>query len=270
MVKIIRIISRLNVGGPAQHAILLSQYFQNSDWQTTLISGVEGELENNMLSLAKNKNVVVKRIQTMRRKIEIFSDFLSFIQLIRIFKKFKPQILHTHTAKAGALGRLAGIFAGIPIKIHTFHGHALNGYFPTYISKIFVFIERLLGKQTDCIITLTQKLKEDLSSMGIHGRFENRVIPLGLELERFTSLSPGQMDFRKELGIPQGHLLIGIVGRLVPIKRHSDLLEAMKVLYERKMPVHLAIVGGGELENSLKVQAQQLNLESRVHFLWLS
>ena len=266
MIKIARIISRLNIGGPAQHAIMLSEYLQDSEWQTKLISGVEDPMEGNMLSLAKERNVQVIRITSMARKIKVFSDFISFFRLVQILRKYKPQILHTHTAKAGALGRAAGIVSGIPIKIHTFHGHTLNGYFSNWISKIFIFIEKQLAKRSDCIVTLTEKLKDELTSMGIVGKKGVRVISLGLDLDRFSLFNTHDRSFRKELNLHEQDLLIGIVGRLVPIKRHEDLLRALAQLREKGLKVHLAIVGGGELKDFLRNLVQELRLENLVHF----
>lgn len=265
-VRIARIISRLNVGGPAQHAIFLEEAFHDKDWESLLISGIEDAVESNMLDLASRRGVKVTRIFSMRRAVNPWRDLCAWFAMVRIFKTYRPKIVHTHTAKAGAIGRLAAWWCGVPVVLHTFHGHVLSGYFYPLKTKVFIWIERFLGRRTTFLITLTEQLKTELQARGISGRLGIQVVPLGLELGRFANLARAPAEFRRELGLADDAVLLGIVGRLVPIKRHSDLLEAMALLRQQGEALHLAIVGGGELEAALREQVQRLNLNSCVHF----
>ena len=140
--KIVRVISRLNIGGPAIHTILLSSALNRDGYKDILVCGEPSESEGDMRNLAKDQNVEAIVIPSLRRDISFAQDIRAFMQLYSILKREKPEIIHTHTAKAGALGRLAALLAGVPIKVHTFHGHVFDGYFSPLRAKIFILIEK--------------------------------------------------------------------------------------------------------------------------------
>lgn len=264
-VRIMRLISRMNVGGPAQHAIFLTQSMQNDQWKTFLCSGFEDHAEENMLDLAAARGVFVKRIFCMRRKVSVWNDLIAFGHILWLLWKFKPDILHTHTAKAGALGRMASFFYGRVFLVHTFHGHVFSEYFNSKISGFFLRVEKLLSRKTDVIITLTDSLRDELISKGIQPRRRFCVVPLGLDLERFRQETSARI-FREELGVTADVFLIGVVGRLVPIKRHQDLFEALAILRQKYPMVKLAIIGGGECESPLRSLAARLKVTDHVVF----
>jgi glycosyltransferase involved in cell wall biosynthesis len=198
-------------------------------------------------------------------------DLVSLGKLVRLFRQLRPDIVHTHTAKAGTLGRLAARLAGVPRIVHTFHGHVLEGYFSPAATRVFLGIERALARITDRIITVSPRLRQALLGMGIGQPAQVEVVPLGLDLDRFLRAPKGQNDLRLALRIPAGTPLLGIVGRLVPIKDHPTLFQALTLFPDGSGAPHLLVVGDGERREDLQQLAHRLGLASRVHFLgWRS
>lgn len=264
-IKILRIIARLNIGGPAIHTVLLTAYLDKSRFEQTLVTGRVSADEGDMSYYALAHNVEPYVIAELKRDLNVVSDLIAFKKIYALIGKEKPDIVHTHTAKAGALGRLAAALYGSLsgrriILIHTFHGHILNGYFNTAANKCFAFIEKVLALATYRIITVSDSVKNELISLGIAKKEKVQVIPLGFELEAF-------------LGIPHAQkkdtLNIGIVGRLVPIKNHRLFLEAAaKVVTLRPdHKIRFSIIGDGQLRRELEELTQRLNLDKIVRFL---
>lgn len=270
-IRIARVITRLNVGGPAQHAILLTAGLDGTRFHTTLITGTVGRGEADLSSAARARGVEPVVTPEMGRAIRLAHDLLALGKLVRLFRQVRPDIVHTHTAKAGTLGRLAARLAGVPAVLHTFHGHVLEGYFTPGTSKLFLGIERALARITDRIIVVSPRLRDTLLAMGIGRPAQVEVVPLGLDLDRFLHAPRGRDDLRTALRIPAGTPLLGIVGRLVPIKDHPTLFHALTLLPEGCGAPHLLLVGDGERCEELRRLAGQLGLASRIHFLgWRS
>jgi glycosyltransferase involved in cell wall biosynthesis len=194
-------------------------------------------------------------------------DLTALVKLVRLFRQLRPDIVHTHTAKAGAVGRLAARLARVPRSVHTFHGHVLEGYFSPAVTRLFLRIERALAGHTDRIITVSPRLRHALLAMGIGRPEQVEVIPLGLDLDRFLRASRGQTDLRGALQIPAGAPLLGIVGRLVPIKDHPTLFQALSLFPDASRAPHLLVVGDGERREALRQLAHALGLAGRIHFL---
>jgi glycosyltransferase involved in cell wall biosynthesis len=259
-----RVIARLNVGGPARHTVLLSAGLDPSRFATTLITGRVEPDEGDMGGLAQEHGLAPVLIPELRRSLHPGRDLLVLAKLTRLFRRLRPDIVHTHTAKAGALGRAAALLAGVPIRIHTFHGHVLEGYFSPAVSRLFLAIERGLARTTDRIVVLSPRLREALLGMGIGRPEQLVVIPLGLELDRFREVRREPEALRAALAIPRGVPLLGSIGRLVPIKDHETLFRALAALREGP---HLAVVGDGACRGALEALAEGLGIRSRVHFL---
>jgi glycosyltransferase involved in cell wall biosynthesis len=266
-IRIARVIARLNVGGPAQHAILLTAGLDRTRFQSTLITGIAGRQEGDLLSAAQARGVEPVVIPELGRALHPMRDLVSLGKLVRLFRRLRPDIVHTHTAKAGTLGRLAARLAGVPRSVHTFHGHVLEGYFSPAATSFFLRIERVLARATDRIITLSPRLRLALLAMGIGRPEQVEVVPLGLDLDRFLRRPTGQADLRPSLRVPAGAPLLGIVGRLVPIKDHPTLFQALTLLPDGDQAPHLLVVGDGERREELEQLAHRLGLGSRVHFL---
>jgi len=265
-IKVLRIIARLNIGGPAIHTVLLSAYLDKNRFDTILVAGSVSPDEGDMAYYAAQHNVRPYYIPALKRDLNIFDDFSAFLTLFFLIKKERPAIVHTHTAKAGTLGRAAailynalGFYTGKRvILVHTFHGHVFSGYFSRTKTRVFTLIERILAFFTGTIITVSESVKEELSSLRIARPEKIRVIPLGFELEGFLKLTPEQK---------QGPFRIGIVGRLVPIKNHRLFLDAAaKVLENRGDEVCFKIIGDGELRSELMSYAQKLGIKQSVEF----
>lgn len=279
-IKILRVFSRLNIGGPAVHTILLTAGLNDDRFESTLVKGSEDPYEGNMLYLAKEKGVEPIVIPEMRRSVSWLGDVKTFFKIYSLIKEKRPHIVHTHTAMAGALGRMAGFLynmyiafisnnSGNKVKIiHTFHGHVLRGYFGPLKSKLLVLIERFLATFTDKIITVSEKQREEILGFGIGNGNKVVTIPLGLELERFLNNGLKE-ELRKELDIPSETKLVGIVARLEPIKNHKMFIDAaaeLKVKSER-LKVKFLIVGDGILRKDLESYVKSRNLERDIIFL---
>jgi len=264
-VKILRIIARLNIGGPAIHAVLLSDGLDKNNFETLLVTGSIEDSEGDMSDYAYGKNVRPYLISELRREINFFYDIAALKKIYRIIQNEKPDIIHTHTAKAGTLGRSAGIFYNLlnrdkQIKlIHTFHGHVFLGYFNKIKTKLFIYIERVLSIFTSKIIAVSESIKRDLIGLKIAKEAKIVVVPLGLELDEFLNLPPKN----------HGNINIGIIGRLVPIKNHRLFLEAARDIlrYPLQDKLRFKIIGNGELSDELKAYAGRLGIAERVDFL---
>ena len=263
--KILRIIARLNIGGPAIHVILLADELDRLGYETVLVKGSEGAAEGNMMDLAEAKGIKPVVIPELGREIGIKNDLKAFYKLYRLIRKEKPDIVHTHTAKAGTLGRIAARLAGVPVILHTFHGHVLTGYFGRCRSWVFIQIEKILALITTRLITLSEELKRELIDMGIGKEDKFEVIPLGLELEPFLDAERHKGRFKNELGLSAETAVIGIVGRLVPVKRHKLFLDMAKMI-DSQADIKFVIVGDGELRKELEDYAEKLGIADEVIF----
>lgn len=266
-IRIARVIARLNIGGPAQHTILLAAGLDRARFATTLITGVVGPAEGDFLEAAQNRGVRPIVIPELGRSIRPARDLTVLLKLVRLFRRLRPDIVHTHTAKAGTLGRLAARLAGVPVTVHTFHGHVLDGYFSPAVTRLFIGMERALARRTDRLVTVSPRLQSDLLGMGIGRPDQVAVIPLGLDLERFRRARPERPVLRSSLGLGSNVPLLGIVGRLVPIKDHATLFQALARLEPQEPAAHLVVVGDGEERLRLEALATRLALGGRIHFL---
>lgn len=269
--KVMRLIARLNIGGPAIHTTLLTERLNPARFDSQLVTGVEGEGEGNMLELMGERGLsgplrpIV--IPSLGREISPKSDLQTVREVLRLMRREKPDIVHTHTAKAGFVGRLAARLARVPVVVHTFHGNVFKGYFSPRKTKLFVSIERNLARSTDAIIVLSQQQREEILGLGIGHALQYRVIPLGLDLTPFLQAESLRGQLRHELQIAEDTPVIGIVARLVPIKAIHLLLEAASNVLKAHPQAVFLIVGDGELRGPLEQQAQSLNLTQNVRFL---
>ena len=261
--RIARVATRLNIGGPALHVTILATRL-GPEFETVLLVGETDAREGSMLDDAEAAGATVIQVPGLKRKPALVDDLRAALWLFRYFRWWRPAIVASHMAKAGTLARLAGFFARVPIRVHTFHGHVLDGYFSMAKTFVYLSVERLLGMVTSRFIAISPALAEDLREMGI-GAGKISVIPLGLDLERFRDPPEGGA-FRADLGVGPDAILVGVVGRLVPIKAHGLFLEMASDVRRRRDDVEFAIVGDGELWFSLQEQVEALGLRDCVHF----
>lgn len=263
-IRVVRLFSRLNIGGPSVHVILLTAGLEQRGYRTRLVVGQEAPHEGNMLSLAEEKGVVCEPMDGLGRDIRFVSDFRAFWGLYRLIRDFRPAIVHTHTAKAGLLGRLAARLAGVPIVVHTFHGHVLRGYFGPVKTTLFRWLETVLARLSDVLITVSEVVKQDLVDLGVAPSDRIRVVPLGLELDRLAGPLP--KGALRVAGLPPLAPLIGMIGRLVPIKDVPTFLAAAALVRKARPDSHFALVGDGEERSLLEEACRSLGLFDVVHF----
>ena len=266
-IRVVRLIARLNVGGPAIHTILLTKLLPPERFATTLITGQVSPAEGDMGYLAAEQQIAPLMIPELGREINWRGDLVACWKIFRTLRRLRPTIVHTHTAKAGMLGRLAAKMAGVPIIIHTFHGHVFHSYFSPTKTRLFLGIERILARFTDQIITVSPKQRAEILGYGIGTAEKVRAIGLGLQLDPFVNCAAVRGRLRQELQLAPDVPLIGIVARLVPVKGHHYFLAAAQQVAAARPTAHFLIVGDGELRAALERQTQQLDIQANVHFL---
>jgi glycosyltransferase involved in cell wall biosynthesis len=270
-VKILRVIARLNMGGPALHVAYLTEGLTKRGYDTTLVSGSLARGEDSMAFVADAHGVEIVRIDELGREISPLRDLLATIRLARLIRKERPQILHTHTAKAGTVGRVAALLAGSrkpPIVVHTFHGHVLRGYFGPVRTLLFRLLERWLAASTTALVAVSPQVRDDLVALGIAPRERFVVIRLGIELdERVAPDQNGRSESRRYLGIPGDRFTVGWIGRMTAVKRTDDVLVAFKRLRDDGVDAVLCMVGDGPDRPQLEQRAHELGLARDTVFL---
>lgn len=280
--KILRIIARLNVGGPARHVVWLSGAQNNGDYTTKLIAGTVPEGEEDMSYFAAEHGVSPTYIKEMSRELSV-KDAASIWKIFQQMRSYRPDIVHTHTAKAGTVGRIAaflyrwltpGTLVGKPnaVKVvHTFHGHVFHSYYGRLKTKVFVFIERILARiATDRIVVITgQQLDEINGEFRVGRREQFEVIPLGIELSSFSENESLRRQFRDEFSFVENQVVVSFVGRLTEIKNISLFLRSAS-LYQKENPddakLRFLIVGDGHLREPLEAESVKLGLNKLVTF----
>lgn len=277
--RVLRIITRLNVGGPAWGAILLHNRLCKDKFTTFLVAGKEEEREGSLLSLFSDKFLSYAKpleLPTLKRNIDIISDIKAFFRILLIIWRIKPDILHTHLAKAGTLGRVAAkiyrIITGkkYPIVFHTFHGHVLAEYFSYTKSKLFLFIERILAKYfSDYIIALSESQRLELSHLLKINPEKIKVINLGLPTldDLIVDLSKFKGRLKEELKLNKETIIIGTVARLVKIKGLDYLIRAAALILKERKDVVFLIIGDGEEREKLEELSLSLGVKDKVLFL---
>jgi glycosyltransferase involved in cell wall biosynthesis len=276
-VRVIRIIARLNIGGPARHVTILDRGLRGRGYDTLLVYGRPGRDEGSLENLADG--LPTHLIPELGRRIRPTSDLQAFIRLLRLMFARQPQIVHTHTAKAGALGRLAAFLYNCTrrkrhraVVFHTFHGHVLEGYFGPMGSRLARVAERAFCRVTDCVVAISDGQRADLTRRFHLCRDEKiAVVPLGLELDDLFQTNAGQSSLRPGLGLGLDDIVIGYVGRLVPIKDLPLLVRAFALVAGEDDRVHLLIAGDGPEREPLTTLGRSLGVSTRLHLVgWRS
>jgi glycosyltransferase involved in cell wall biosynthesis len=270
-VKVVRVIARLNMGGPALHVAYLSAGLKERGYETTLVAGSLARGEESMSFVADELGVPVVTIAQLHREISPVRDALAVLRLARLLRTERPQILHTHTAKAGAIGRLAALMAGPgrpPIVVHTFHGHVLRGYFGPLRGGLFRLLERALARVATALVAVSPEVRDDLVALGIAPREKFTVIRLGIELdERVLAGASGRASTRELMGVPADQFTVGWIGRMTAVKRTDDVLLAFKKLRELGVDACLCMVGDGPDRDHVEQRASELGVVRHCLFL---
>jgi glycosyltransferase involved in cell wall biosynthesis len=253
----------MNIGGPANQVLLLAKGLA-PEFTTLLAAGTPGEREGELT----DPDIPVTRVPLVR-PVRPATDLNALGAVRSLVKQSHARVVHTHMAKAGTVGRLAVLStlppASRPRLVHTFHGHVLEGYFGGAQQQAFVQLERLLARHSDALVAVSPEVRDELVDLGVGKPSQYRVIPLGLDLDRFLAVgargtTPGKL--RATLGLGAEVPLAGVLGRLVPVKDHATLFSALALL----PGVHLAVLGDGELRPTLEKLADDVGIAKRAHF----
>ena len=263
-IKVLRIINRFNLGGPTYNATFLSA-FLSEKFETKLIGGKHEMYEGESLFIPHKYGVNPQIIDSLQREINFKKDKQAYNEIRAIIKEYKPDVVHTHASKSGAIGRLAAIKENVPVIIHTFHGHVFHSYFGKIKTIFYKTIERYLAKKSSAIITISKIQQNEL--VNIHKVIppsKSKVINLGFDLTKFqTNLPQKRAHFVKEYNIKNDEICIGIVGRLTDIKNHKMFFNVIsKVAKKTSKKIRVFVIGGGELEDELIKTAKQIEKDN--------
>lgn len=262
MPRVLRILNRLIVGGPSKNAVFLSRYM-SPEFETLLVTGDKDDHEQDADELATHHGITPLCVTEMKRAISFNDDWKAYQKLKKIIREFKPDIVHTHAAKSGALGRLAARNCQVPVIVHTFHGHVFHSYFNPLKTNFFIRAERYLARFTDGIVAISEKQRHELvDEFKIAPANKFHIIPLGLDLDPFVvDQDLKRRRFRDEFQLAEDTVAIGIIGRLVPIKNHGLFIKALKkVLTRSNKPVKAFIIGDGESREPIMTMAREAGI----------
>ena len=266
----LRVIARMNIGGPAHHVSMLSGRLDRGRFHTLLVHGSLAPGEGSFEALAQKEGCTVEVLPRLSPEMRPHADLGALLGLMRLIRAYRPHILHTHTAKAGFVGRLAAVLSPRPrpIIVHTYHGHVLEGYFGRRRSALYRFLERRLARVSECLIGVSQATVDDLVRLGVAPPHRFRVVPIGLDLRRFARPSPDAVAMlRDQCGARADEVLLAFVGRLVPIKRVDLVLRAVAAARRQGVALRLVVVGDGPCRASLEELAHRLGISDIVRFL---
>ncbi len=270
-IRVLRVIARLNMGGPALHVAYLSAGLAGRGYETTLVAGTLARGEGSMSRVAEELGVPVVALADLHREISLLRDIRAAVRLAALVRRVRPHILHTHTAKAGAIGRVAAVLAGDarpPIVVHTFHGHVLRGYFDPVRTEVFRRLERWLARSTTALVAVSPEVRDDLVALGVAPREKFAVIRLGIALDqRVAPGTDGRVETRRLLGIPPSRFTVGWIGRMTGVKRTDDVLAALRRLRERGVDACLCMVGDGPDRDEVETRAHELGVVRHCLFL---
>lgn len=264
--RIVRVISQLNVSGPAVQAVLLSDELSKMGYECILVSSQPLDEKDSLGYLAEEYHIEPILIPEFRYRYA-WGAIPALWKLTKLMRKLKPDIVHTHNPRGGFLGRLAARFAGVPVVVHTLHEYPFRGYYNRFRTIIFIYMERFGAYFSDSIITLSQSLRHALvETYGITRKSRITVLPLGFDLQSFANTKRHQGTFRDQWHIGYDVPLVGIIGRLMPVKNHRLFLDSASVVLKAIPDVHFVIVGDGDQRTALENYVNELGLSERVIF----
>ena len=262
-IKVLRIINRFNLGGPSYNAAFLTKYLE-PEFETLLVGGIKYEEEESSEFILEKMGVKPVIIPEMQRKITMTGDLKAYRKIKKIIQEYQPDIVHTHAAKAGALGRYAASKCNVPVIIHTFHGHVFHSYFNKSETQFYKSSERRLAKLSSKIVAISDIQKEELwKHHKICEKDKVAVIPLGFDLDKFQeNQEEKRKSFREKYQIKDDEIAIGIIGRLVPIKNHSLFIDTINELTKKtSQKIRAFLIGDGENKTQLIEQLKRIGLD---------
>jgi glycosyltransferase involved in cell wall biosynthesis len=264
MTKVLRIINRFNLGGPTYNVAYLSKYI-SPEYETLLVGGAKDASEESSHFIVENLGLKPVIVEEMIREINLKNDYAAYKKIKKIIQEFKPDIVHTHASKAGTLGRLAASACGVPVIVHTFHGHVFHSYFGKFKTAFYKNVERYLAKKSTAIIAISEIQKQELvAEHRICEADKVRVVPLGFDLSKFQeNNTEKRKSFRQRYNLDDDEIAISIIGRLVPVKNHTLFLEALKIVSEKtSKKIRAFIIGDGEDREAIEAKVKVLGIAS--------
>ena len=270
--SVVHAIARLNVGGAALSVLELAREQRARGHDVVVAAGRLAAGEDSMEYVADELNVSVVRLDGLQRELSPLHDARAVAQIRSLLRHRRPHVLHTHTAKAGATGRVAALAAGSGrprALVHTFHGHVLSGYFSPRRERVFRAVERLLGRRTDALVAVSEEVRDDLVAFGVAPRERIVVVPYGFDLDERppAEAAAARRRLRGELDLPDDAFAVGFAGRLTPIKRPLDLVRTLAALGEHGVDARLVVAGDGEDRAAVEAEARRLQVDASCRFL---
>ncbi|MEQ1727275.1 MAG: glycosyltransferase [Vicinamibacterales bacterium] len=273
--KILRIIARLNVGGPARHVVLLNAGLESRGHRTLLVYGALDTGEASLEGPAVASGIPLVRIDDLGRHVRATSDLRAFIALLRLIFRERPDVVHTHTAKAGTLGRLAATVYNRTrgrrtraLVVHTFHGHVFEGYFSPFVNRLVRLTEQTLARVTDVIVTISPRQEEDIvTRFAIAPAAKTVVVPLGLDLDRLLEMPERAANLRASIGVAPDDVIVGYAGRMVPVKDLPTLIRAFAQAHAAVPALRLVLAGDGPERARAEVLAHEHGVAGRLRFI---
>lgn len=263
MIPVMHVITRLTMGGSSENTVSQIEALERVGYASTLVLGPESEAP--IVEGARRRGCRVLEIEGLVREISPARDFAAVVQLWRLFRRARPAIVHTHTSKAGFVGRLAAWLAGVPVVIHQPHGHIFYGYWSRPRTAMFVGLERIAAHWTDTIVTLTPHEVEEHLERGIGRPAQFAVVPSGVPTQALRAAAPPREEARARLGLPPEAYVVAGIGRLVPIKGFDLLVEALAEVAARVPDTHVLLIGEGAEREALEARAAELGVAERLH-----
>lgn len=263
MPKVLRIHNRLIIGGPAINVTYLTR-FMAPEFETKLVIGGKDDHEQDAIHLTRDLGIGATVVNEMRRDIHPLQDGIAYEKIKKIIEEYKPDVVHTHAAKAGVIGRLAAEACNVPVIVHTFHGHVFHSYFNKWKTNMFIQIERYLAKKSTGIVAISASQKHELADIyKICPPEKLQVIPLGLDLDKFqVNKESKRIDFRKKYFIEDDEIAIGVIGRVVPIKNHALFVAAAKKLVAATTKkVRFIIIGDGDMRPQMEADFKAAEID---------
>ncbi len=273
--RVARVLTRLNLGGPARQVLASDPILKDRGFDLRVFAGSPGPGEGDLFDELRARGVDVRRVPGLGRAVTGVGDWRAYRRLARELREFAPDVVHTHASKAGALGRLAARATPDAARVHTFHGHVLEGYFPPFVSKRIAALERRFADDTDRVVAVSHATAEDLLRLGVVSEERLMVCPPGVELDALLDIpglgAPDRRDgaLRELVGAGPGDALVGVIGRLAEVKRPEVALEAFLTIAGRHGRAHLVFVGDGDQRRALESAIAALDdaLRDRVHLV---
>jgi len=269
-IRVLRVIARLNMGGPAIHVANLAAGLETRGYHTTLVAGSLARGEDSMAFLAERLGVTVVSVAELQREVSVLHDARSVLRVAELIRDERPHILHTHTAKAGAIARAAALLAGgarPPVVLHTFHGHVLKGYFNAGRTALFRQVERTLARASDVLVAVSPEVRDELVELGVAPYEKFVVIRLGIPLEERLGDPTADSDYRRLYGIPEDAFVVGWVGRMTGIKDTGAVVDIVRAARDRGVNAVLCMVGDGPEREVLEQLAHKLGVARYCYFV---